>query len=187
MSLSPVKHAVLENLLLNDKQAKPAQIAKETGNQLNSTMMHLIWLVRVGYANSPEKGTYAITEKGKKALGIPEITRENAKAILSPMPSEKAFHFYVGMEKPLEIYASGIQDFLEKIQTIALESLEFHANRGDFENWFECIGDCEVAKKMALLNEKKLSGEPLRERLREIVANRCTMLSTLVKETQLSG
>ena len=180
MSLSPVKRAVLENLLLNDKAAKPAQIAKETGNQLNSTMMHLIWLVRVGYATTPEKGTYAITEKGKKTLGIPEITKENAKAILSPTPSEKAFHFYGGMEKPLEIYACGIQDFLEKTQSVTLESLEFHANRGDFENWFESIGDCELAKKMALLKEKKLSGEQLRERLREIVTNRCTALSTMI-------
>ena len=30
-----------------------------------------------------EKGFYVITEKGKKALGIPETTKEKAAAILS--------------------------------------------------------------------------------------------------------
>ena len=74
MSLSPAKAVILENLLLNGNPVKPAQIAKETGNQLNSTMMHLIWLVRAGYAVAPGKGQYTIADKGKQVLGIPETT-----------------------------------------------------------------------------------------------------------------
>ncbi len=179
MSLSPVKREVLENLFLNDKPAKPSQIAKETGNKLNATMMHLIWLVRAGYAISPEKGQYKITEKGKKLLGIPEVTGETAKRVLVQGQGEKAFHFYEDIEKPLNLYANGIQDFNDKILMASAGSLEFHLNRGDFEKWFEGIGDGELAKKVALLNQKKLVGEQLREKLHEIVASRCAVLSKL--------
>ena len=181
MSLSPPKRAVLQSLLLSDNPIKPAQIATETGSQLNSTMMHLIWLVRVGYAVAPEKGQYRITDKGKKALGIPEITRETAVSILTQSQKEKAFHFYADVEKPLNLYAYGIKDFIEKTPRVPAQSLEFHLNRGDFENWFNCIGDIELAKKLALLKEKKLVGEQLRKVLQEAVASRCAELFRLLR------
>lgn len=179
MSLSPAKAVILENLLLNGNPVKPAQIAKETGNQLNSTMMHLIWLVRAGYAVAPEKGQYTIADKGKQVLGIPETTKDIAASILTKSQKEKAFHFYSDVGKPLNLYADGIRDFLEKLPRVTVQSLEFHLSRGDFENWFEGIGDIETSKKLALL-KKKLVGEQLRERLQEIVASRCAALSKLL-------
>ena len=179
MSLSPVKRKILEHMLLNDKPARATQIAKESGNEFPTAMMHILDLTRKGYTASPDQGQYIITEKGKKILGIPETTKENAKALLANTPGEKAFHFYTAMEKPLNIYACGLQDFLEKIQKVEAESLEFHVCRGDFESWFGCLGDVELAKKMALLKEKKLCGEELRRKLCETVENRCISLSAI--------
>ncbi len=118
MSLSTVRHEVLETMLLHDKPVRPTQIAKETGKEFSSVMMHLIGLTRMGYANSPEKGHYAITEKGKKALGLPETTGEKARAILAHQPQDKAFHFYSGIGKPLNLYAHSLQDFCDKIQKV---------------------------------------------------------------------
>jgi len=180
MSLSPTKRVVLENLLLSGNPVKPAQIAKETGNKLNSTMMHLIWLVRVGFAVAPEKGQYTITDKGKKALGIPETTKEIAANILGQSQKEKAFHFYSDVENPLNLHADGIQDFLEKLPKVTVQSLEFHVNRGDFENWFDFIGDLELSKKIAILKNRKLVGEELRKRLQETIASRYAELSKLL-------
>jgi predicted transcriptional regulator len=179
MSLSPVKRKILENMLLNDKAEKATQIAKETGKEFPSAMMHIIGLTRMGYAKSPEKAHYMITEKGKKALGISEISKENAKTITSRTPHEKEFHFYAGLNKPLNLYAHSLQDFSDKIQKINTDSLEFHVNRGDFEAWFTCIGDEELAKKMALLKEKKLSGEELRSKLHSLAENRRIALSAI--------
>jgi len=179
MSLSPIKLKILENMLLNDKPARATQIAKESGNEFPTTMMHILDLTRKGYTSSPDKGQYVITEKGKKILGIPETTKENAKTILAPIPPEKAFHFYTAIENPLNIYAHGLQEFLDNIQKVNAESLEFHICRGDFENWFTCLGDGELAKKMALLKEKKLCGEELRRKLCAIVENRCIALSAI--------
>jgi hypothetical protein len=166
-------------MLLNDKAERATQIAKETGNEFPSAMMHIIGLTRMGYANSPEKAHYIITEKGKRALGIPEISKENARVIISRTPHEREFHFYAGLNKPLNLYAHSLQDFCDKIQKVNTDSLEFHLNRDDFEAWFTCLGDEELARKMALLKEKKLCGEELRTKLSSLVKNRCMMLSAM--------
>jgi hypothetical protein len=41
----------------------------------------------------------------------------------------------------------------------------------------------ELAKKAALLKEKKLTGEALCRKLQELVKNRCTVLATLAGQT----
>jgi DNA-binding HxlR family transcriptional regulator len=183
MSLAPVKREILETLLLHDKPLRATQIAKETGKEFPPVMMHLIGLTRIGYANSPEKSQYTITEKGKRALGVPEVSRENAEAILSQTPHEKAFHFYAGVGKPLNLFAHNLRDFCEKILKVNIDSIEFHMSRGDFSAWFAGIGDAELAKKVMLLKEKKTAGEELRGKLCEIVENRCIVLAKMVGRT----
>jgi DNA-binding transcriptional ArsR family regulator len=180
MSLSPVKREILETMLLHDKPARAVQIAKESEKKFPSVMMHLIGLTRMGYANSPEKGQYVITERGKEALGIPEIDKETAIAILADTPEDRAFHFYVDIGKPLSLYAYSLQDFCDKILKVSIDSVEFHLNRGDFEPWFTGLGDVELTRKIALLKEKKITGEELRRRLHEIVENRRIVLATWV-------
>lgn len=82
MTLPPKKIEILETLLIQEQPVKAPQIAKEMGTAFRPVMMHLLGLVRIGFAVSPEKSYYAITEKGKEALGLPKINKENAKAIL---------------------------------------------------------------------------------------------------------
>ena len=178
MDLSPVKREVLEVLLLQDKPVKAALVAKETGKDSKVVQMHLIGLARIGYAISPEKGTYAITDKGKQALGLPEIDREKALLLLAHTPHEKAFHFYAGIGKPLNLYAHDLPEFCDKLGKVGTESVEFHVARGDFEAWFQAFGDPELARKTALLKEQKPSGEDLRAKLTKIVEYRCNELST---------
>ncbi len=179
MNLSPVKHAILETMLLKDKPARAAEIAEEAGKEFPSVMMHIIGLNRMGYAYSPEKGLYAITEKGKKALGLNEINMETANAILSQGASDKEFYFYEDIGKPVGLCAQGLKDFGDKILRVTPASVEFHMNRGDFEAWFTGLGDAELAKKTALLKEKKLNGEEMGRKLQELVANRCTVLARI--------
>jgi hypothetical protein len=166
-------------MLLNDKPAKATQIAKDSGNDFKPVMMHLIGLTRMGYTDSPVKGLFVINPKGKEAIGVPETTKECAKALLTQTSHEKAFHFYADLEKPLNFYAHGLPDFFDKISKVDACSLEFHVCRGDFENWFGSLGDAELAKKMALLKGTGICGEELRSKLREIVENRCIVLSNL--------
>ncbi len=179
MSISPVKRLILETMWMMNKSAKATEIAKEAGLAFPSVMMHIIGLTRMGYVETPNKGTYAITENGKKALGLTNITKEKASEILTHLPMEKSFQFYADIGKPLSIYATGLGDFCDKIQKVDMLSLEFHLNRGDFEAWFTGLGDVELARKTLLIREQKMFGEELRKKLHETIQNRCLELARI--------
>ena len=176
MRLSPVKRLVLETMWVLEKPTKAVEIAEEVGLGFPSVMMHIIGLTRMGYVTTPEKGYYIIAEEGKKALGFPEINGEKAQQILEYVPLEKSFHFYADVGKPLNVFAANIQDFCDKILKVDMSSIEFHTDRGDFEAWFTALGDIELARKTLLIKERKASGEELRNKLCEIVKQRCEEL-----------
>jgi hypothetical protein len=179
MSLPLNKREILETMLINDKPAKATDIAKETGRDFKPVMMHILGLIRMGYAYTPEKGLYVITEKGKQALGLPETNKEAAKTIIAQIPSNKAFHFYSDIGKPLNLYANSLQDFSSKIPKAGEVSIEFHLKRGDFEAWFAEIGDLELAKKASLLKERKVTGPDLSPRLQNLVEKRLRALAVI--------
>jgi len=187
MSISPIKRLIIETMWMLDKPAKVNEIAKETGLAFRQVMMHLIGLTRMGYLESFEKGIYAVTEKGKKMLGFPEIDNRKAAEILAYLPMEKSFHFYSDIGKPLNVHAASLQDFCDKISKIDTISIEFHINRGDFEAWFMDLGDIELARKTLLIREHKFSGEELRKKLYDIVKNRCEELAKIRKPSVVSG
>jgi predicted transcriptional regulator len=186
MSVSPVKRLILETMWVLDKPAKATEIAKDTGVNFPSVMMHIIGLTRLGYAVSSEKGFYCITEKGKKTLGLPDIDQEKASEILAYMPMEKSFQFYADYGKPLGIHAASLQDLCEKIMAIDPGSIEFHTNRGDFEAWFNGLGDVELARKALLVREQKMFGEELRRKIYDVVKNRCEELAKVRKQAESS-
>jgi hypothetical protein len=166
-------------MLLNEKPMKAIEIASESKKEFPPTMMHLLGLTKMGYVASPEKGHYVITERGKSALGLPEINKEKAAAILSYAAQDKAFIFYVSVGKPLNLHAHSLRDFANKLDKVDLTSLEFHLQRGDFEAWFKGLGDAELAKKTALLKKKNVVGEDMRKQLRVIVEQRYLVLAKL--------
>ena len=179
MSLSPIKQEILETMLLNEKSLKAMEIAKETKKEFQPVMMHLLGLIRMEYVNSPEKGQYLITERGKKAMGVQETSKEKAVAILSYSPHDKAFNFYLSLGKPLNLHAHNLKDFANKLDRADVASVEFHLQRGDFESWFKGLCDGKLAKKTVLLKRRNFVGEDLRKRLRDIVEQRYLELTEL--------
>jgi DNA-binding transcriptional ArsR family regulator len=177
--LSPIKRLILETMWMLNKPAKATEIAMEVGLGFPSVMMHIIGLARMGYVGTVEKGYYVITEKGRKVLGFPEIDREKARQILAYLPMDKSFHFYADVGTPLNVYATSLGDFCDKILKVDISSVEFHLNRGDFEAWFTGLGDVELARKTLLTREQKASGEELRKKLYEIVRHRCVELAKI--------
>jgi len=177
MSISPVKRLILETMWLLDRPAKATEIAKEAGLGFPPVMMHILGLTKMAYVQMPEKGTYVISESGKKVLGLPIISKEKAAEILAYLPMEKSFHFYADIGKPLNIHAASLGDFCDKILKVDPSSVEFHVNRGDFEAWFAGLGDAELARKTLLVREEKIAGENLRKKLYEMVKNRCDLLA----------
>jgi predicted transcriptional regulator len=182
MSLSPLKQEILETMLLQEKPLKVTELVEQTKKEFKQVNMNVVGLIKSGFVCAPEKGLYCITEKGKQALGIPETTKEQAAAILAYAPHDKAFEFYEEVGKPLHLHAHSLRDFSNKLERADKVSIEFHTKRGDFEAWFKCLGDEELAKKIALLNHRKVGGEDLRKQLHSIVEQRYLELAKLSGE-----
>jgi hypothetical protein len=180
--LNPIKKRVLEELWEKGRPLKPLEIGRQLGIKNQQAMMHLLNLKSMGYVSTPERNQYAITELGKEALGIPKITKNQASQILNTRPHERAFHFYSGIGHYSGISADSLQDFCDKIQKVGIQTIEFHTPRKDFENWLHNIGDDELAKKMAIIRERGLSGEELRQRIYEVTKNRCAELRKLTTQ-----
>ena len=183
MSLSPVKQEILEAMLFNEKPVRAMDIVKETKKEFPQVMMHLLGLVRMGYVNTPQKGLYIISDKGKQVLGIPQTSKEQAAAILAYAPHDKAFEFYSDIGQPLHLHAHSLRDFANKLEKVNINSIEFHTKRNDFEAWLTGLGDIELAKKTALLKRQGLAGEELRKQLHSIVEQRYVELAKLSGQT----
>ena len=181
MSLTEVKIKALKLLWKARKPVKSRELAQKLGLGVPPTNLHLVWLRRKGYVFSPEKGLYAITEKGKEVLVLPKIDRKQALQILSSVPREKAFHFYRGINQYLGTYATNLSEFCDKTQVVDAKSIEFNLPRKDFELWFLGLGDFELAKKMSVIKKSGLLGEDLRKRVYEVVKSRCKELESLAR------
>jgi hypothetical protein len=179
MSLSPVKHEILESMFLCETPQKAMDIAKASKKEFQPVMMHLLGLVKMGYVTSPQKGLYVITAQGKHALGVAETSKEKAVVILTYSPHDKAFNFYAAIDKPLGIHAHSLRDFAAKINKVDADALQFHLERGDFAAWFRGLCDEELAKKAALLKAKNVQGEELRRLLHGMTQQRYLELAKL--------
>ncbi|HDQ05837.1 MAG TPA: winged helix-turn-helix transcriptional regulator [Candidatus Bathyarchaeota archaeon] len=179
MSASKIRGKILRVLWAAGKPMTLQGIAKKTGLTSPSTTQYLTELINAKYVSAPSEQNYAITSRGKQALGLPKVDKQLALNILAPVSVEKAFHFYYGLSQHSGVYADSLKDFVDKIQTVNLKSIEFHVPRKDFELWIRSLGDLELSKKLELLRMKSLSGESLRKELHETVNSRYEELNRL--------
>ncbi len=176
MQLSKEKKDILEMLWRIDKPVNLENIVRETKLKTRSVIMHLSTLKRMGYVSTIKDGLYVLTDLGREALGLPKIDRDLARKILSKVPQEKAFHFYIEIDKPLMVSSDSLTDFCEKIKSIYVKSIEFHSSRGDFELWIHFLGDVELTKRLRAIRDMNLTGEELRKEIYETVKSRCEEL-----------
>ena len=97
----------------------------------------------------------------------------NAEAIriLRTVKNEESFYFYEAIGKPTGESARSLSDFLEKIKTVKLESLQFHLQRKDFQNWIEkTLGDSNLARKIERISPS--NDEVLRTKIQSNVESR---------------
>jgi len=178
--LSKEKRNILELLWRMNRPVDLEKIVQETGLKTRSIIVHLSTLKKMGYVSMTDEGLYSVTDKGKEALGLSKIDRDLAIRLLSKVPQERAFHFYIEVDKPLMVSADSLTDFYEKIQNIDVKSIEFHTLRRDFELWIHFLGDVELAKRLRAFRESNLTGEELRRKIYEAVKSRCEELQRIV-------
>jgi hypothetical protein len=103
---------------------------------------------------------------------------DGAMKTLRSLSNEEAFRFYEDVDKPTGETATSLQDFLQQVETVKLESLIFHLKRNDFKNWVEdTLKDSKLAMKLAKMpvtNDNRVRTQicsMVRERLKELEAS----------------
>jgi len=107
--------------------------------------------------------------KAQKSRGLEDSTE--AIRILRTVRDEEAFYFYEAFGKPTGENARSLSDFLEKIKSVKLESLLFHLQRKDFQNWIKkTLGDSKLARRIGRILPSR--DEDLRTKIHATVENR---------------
>jgi hypothetical protein len=106
--------------------------------------------------------------QGKNRL-IVKTTRAKS---LTTVPFESGFQFYTAIGNYTGITATNLNEFAAILQTIPLESINFHFQRKDFQQWLkDTVKDTELAEQMNNIKQG-LSAEDLRKEILSIVKTR---------------
>jgi hypothetical protein len=179
MSAGKIRGKILTVLWVAGTPITLQQISEKIDLDPSSTREYLLGLINAKYVCAPQQNFCAITDQGKKAIGLPKVDKNLALDILNPLPVEKAFHFYYGINHYSGIHADSLKDFIDKIKNVDLKSIEFHVQRKDFECWVSSLGDIELSKKLGLVRIANLSREKLREEIYETTKSRYEELKKL--------
>ena len=104
-------------------------------------------------------------------------SREQASRLLRSVDQEHSFLFYYDVDEYTGASAKNLEEFLSRLQTIGARSIQFHAGKGDFENWIVMLGDGWLAGQLKEA-KSRLIGEELRRRLVETVKMRYDFLKS---------
>src|SRR5665647_739833 len=117
--------------------------------------------------------------------------KDGTEKILRSVPFEQGFHFATDEGKFTLETAINLFSFYEELKTIDLQSVKFHFQRRDFQNWVETtLGDQELALRIDK-TPSGLSDEELRKELLKTVQTRFSELQSILnrssKNVSVSG
>ena len=77
------------------------------------------------------------------------IAKPTGAKPLTTVPFENGFHFYTAIGNYTGITATNLCEFARKLQIVPIESITFHFQRKDFENWIKyTIKDVALAERI---------------------------------------
>jgi hypothetical protein len=104
--------------------------------------------------NSMKKATSSKNKKRTERTDRQSL-RVDTEAVktLRAVRDHEAFYFYEAVGKPTGEIARSLSDFLDMVKSVRSESLMFHLQRGDFQNWIEKIlGDSKLAEELGTIS-----------------------------------
>jgi hypothetical protein len=94
-----------------------------------------------------------------------------AVKVLRTVGDHEAFYFYEAVGKPTGEVARNLSDFVDRVKSVKSESLMFHLQRKDFQNWVEKIlGDSKLAEELEKISPS--DNDDIRAKIHETVENR---------------
>ena len=117
--------------------------------------------------------------EGKKTV----LDKVTISKILRTVPSQEGFHFFRVPGDSTGKVATNLADFVEKLRTVDIRSVNFHFPRQDFEKWLrDIICDSELSRKISRIR-KETHGEQLRNEIIQIVKGRVDELKEMQTKT----
>ena len=109
---------------------------------------------------------------------INNVNAEVAMKILSAVPCDKGFHFFMTDGHYTGETATSLVNFSRDLEREDIQTIRFHFERGDFQKWLSTtICDEELTRRIDVLN-KNSPDEELRTQLVEIIQKRLFELQT---------
>ena len=117
--------------------------------------------------------------KEKPSIDKASVDKAAAQKILSSVSYEKGFYFFIDIGKKTGEPALNLSGLYEELRVIEPQSVRFHFQRKDFQNWVkDVLGDAELAQRIDMI-KTELNDQDLRTELLKTVLTRFTELQTL--------
>jgi predicted transcriptional regulator len=178
--LSKAKKNILQLMWEEGTPITPEQIMTATGLSRRSIRAHLQGLEQAGCI---QLSGYRLTSAGKQLLGFPSLQQESVIKILRTTTKQEAFHFYKDFHQPLNIFATSLSEFNQKLKAVDDRAINFHLTRDHIARWVTFLGDKELAAKLDTLKTQiisyAMSASALRDSLSSIISQRYAELAAL--------
>jgi uncharacterized membrane-anchored protein YjiN (DUF445 family) len=117
--------------------------------------------------------------KEKPSMDKATVDKSKAQKILSSVSYEKGFYFFIDIGKKTGEPALNLSGLYEELRVIEPQSVRFHFQRKDFQNWIkDVLGDAELAQRIDMI-KTDLTDQDLRNELLKTVLTRFTERQTL--------
>jgi hypothetical protein len=111
------------------------------------------------------------------------ISESKIVKILSTVPHDKGFHFFTDLGRNTGETATSLETFAQKLEKINVDSVKFHFQRNDYQNWIQTtVGDGVLAERINRISGQ-LPVEDLRNELVKTVQKRLTQMRLLHGES----
>jgi hypothetical protein len=101
----------------------------------------------------------------------PTIIKPTIIKPLTIVPFESGFHFYTAIGNYTGITATSLSQFAVKLQIVPTESITFHFQRKDFQNWIKyTIKDAALAERISNTKREQSAEDLKKEILRTVEA-----------------
>ena len=108
----------------------------------------------------------------KSEVKKPILDKATITRILRQVPSHERFHFFKAVGDSTGKTATSLAEFVERLRTVDIRSINFHFLRQDFEKWLrDVIGDVELDRRIGRIR-KEAHGEKLRSEIIQIMKGR---------------
>jgi len=112
-----------------------------------------------------------------------DISESKILKILSNVPHDKEFRFFTDLDRSTGETATSLVTFAQRLEGISADSVKFHFQRNDFQNWIQTtVGDGVLAERINLISGQLPVGA-LRNELVKTVQERVSQLRILHGES----